>query len=96
MKGYSMESSKKNPTVGGNQTAGGVVNTDVSILNTTYDERKLFNTLRAQAALRGHIIHRTDPQDGPVTYWAGKWGQVRQFANVEALEKFVQQIGGKP
>ncbi len=58
------------------------------------DHEKLFATLRAQFAMRGHSLHRTDPSDGPVTYWAERWGLVRYLPTLADAQHFLVQIGG--
>lgn len=57
---------------------------------------KEFFTLRAAAALRGHALHRSDPADGPVKYWATRWGVTRDLPTIEDVRAFVRQIGGMP
>ncbi|NWF45283.1 hypothetical protein F3K02_08460 [Hydrogenophaga sp. D2P1] len=66
--------SKKMPTEDGNPTAGNTINKP----NFPTSERnyKAFSTLRAADALKGHTLHHPDPTDGPVTYWAERWGLV--------------------
>lgn len=39
---------------------------------TTDAQGKEFATLAAGFALAGHALHRTDPTDGTVTYWAAR------------------------
>ncbi len=56
---------------------------------------KAFETLRAAFALRGHSLHRTDPQDGPVTYWVERWGLVRHLPTLHDVVQFLAQIGGR-
>ncbi len=57
---------------------------------------KEFSTLRAEAALRGHALHRSDPADGPVKYWATRWGVARDLQSIEDVRAFVRQIVGMP
>ena len=56
---------------------------------------KLFETLRAQFALHGHALHRTDPVDGEVTYWAERWGLIRHLPTIDTARQFLEQIGGR-
>lgn len=70
--------------------------TTINDLNFPTAERpdKAFSTLRAAYAIRGHTLHRTDPKDGPVTYWAERWGLVRYLPTLGAVRVFLVQIGG--
>lgn len=84
---------KEMPTGGGNPTAGNAIND----LNSPTTQRpgKAFGTLRAAFALKGHALHRTDPADGPVTYWAERWGLVRYLPTLHDAALFLTQIGGR-
>jgi hypothetical protein len=75
----------------------------VSILNTstnhadcdaTENDSKAFATLAAQYALTGHSLHRTHPTDGPVSYFAQRWGLVRHLPTIHDAQRFLKQIGG--
>lgn len=54
---------------------------------------KEFATLRAQAALRGHELHRSNPADGPTRYWASRWGMTRELPSIQDVRAFLRQIG---
>lgn len=84
---------KEKPTGDGNPTAGGAINA----LNFPTGQRagKAFSTLRAAYALKGHILHRTEPADGEVMYWAERWGLVRYLPTLHDLTLFLVQIGGR-
>lgn len=84
---------KEMPTGDGNPTAGGAIND----LDFPTGERanKAFSTLRAAYALTGHTLHRTDPADGEVTYWAESWGLVRYLPTLHDVAQFLAQIGGR-
>lgn len=56
---------------------------------------KEFSTLRAAFALNGHALHRSDPGDGPVTFWVERWGMVRHLPTIDAARRFLEQIGGR-
>lgn len=56
---------------------------------------KVFSTLRAAYALTGHTLHRTDPKDGPVTYWAERWGLMRYLPTLHDADVFLAKIGGR-
>ncbi len=84
--------SKEMPTGDGNPTAGAI-----NDLNSPTAQRpgKAFETLRAAFALKGHTLHRTDPADGPATYWAERWGLVRHLPTLHDVALFLAQIGGR-
>ncbi len=66
-------------------------------MNTVTDNataEKDFATLRAQFALRGHTLHRTSPDDGPVSYLAERWGLARYLHTLDDAQRFLVQIGG--
>ena len=62
---------------------------------TTDTQGKEFATLAEGFALAGHALHRTDPNDGTVTYWAERWGLVRYLPTIDAARRFLDQIGGR-
>ena len=62
---------------------------------TTAQQGKEFSTLAAGFALAGHALHRSDPKDGSVTYWAERWGLVRYLPTIDAARHFLEQIGGR-
>lgn len=84
--------SKEKPTGSANSTAGTINDLDFP---TGQRPRKAFETLRAAFAIQGHALHRTDPTDGPVTYWAERWGQVRNLSTLDDTLEFLKQIGGR-
>jgi hypothetical protein len=55
---------------------------------------KEFYTYRAQLALGGHMLSRSNPKDGKTVYFCSKWGMVRQFNELSAVGEFLRQIGG--
>lgn len=84
---------KEKPTGSANNPAG---HTDTCIIDAaekTGNTDKTFATLRAQFALHGHSLHRTDPSDGVVTYWAERWGLVRYLPTLHDAALFLAQIG---
>lgn len=84
---------KEMPTGDGNPTAGNTINgLDFPTAERT---EKVFSTLRAAFAMKGHALHRTDPADGPVTYWAERWGLVRHLPSIDTARLFLEQIGGR-
>lgn len=62
---------------------------------TTDAQGKAFKTLAAGFAQAGHTLHRTDPKDGTVTYWAARWGLVRHLPTIDAARRFLDQVGGR-
>jgi len=78
------------------QKAADATNANGLHTNTT---RPDFLTTDAQgkefATLAGHALHRTDPNDGTVTYWAERWGLVRYLPNIDRARQFLEQIGGR-
>jgi hypothetical protein len=75
----------------------------VSILDTsnnhpncaaTDNDSKACATLAAQYAMTGHSLHRTHPKDGPVSYFAQRWGLVRHLPTIQDAQRFLKQIGG--
>ena len=73
------------------------LHTDPANVNfpTTDAQGKAFATLAAGYALAGHALHRSDPTDGAVTYWAERWGLVRYLPTIDAARQFLEQIGGR-
>lgn len=57
-------------------------------------DHKAFATMAAQCALQGHTLTRSNPNDGPVTYYASRWGLVRHLPNLDAVRAFVRMVGG--
>ena len=54
---------------------------------------KRFATLRAKLALAGHELIRTNEDDGPVRFYAGRWGCVRELRDVAAVHAFAAHVG---
>ncbi len=84
---------KEKPTGDGNPTAGDTIN-DLDF-PTGEQIDKAYSTLRAAFALKGHALHRTNPADGPVTFWAERWGLVRYLPTIDTVRRFLEQIGGR-
>ena len=59
-------------------------------------DRKAFETFRAAAAFKGYTLARSNPSDGPVSYWASRWGLVRELRTLADVGAFIQQIGAAP
>jgi len=56
---------------------------------------KDFSKLRTAFERHGHHLHRSHPTDGPVTFWAERWGLVRFLPTIDAARRFLEQIGGR-
>lgn len=83
---------KEMPTGDCNPTAGGAIN-EVDFPTSECND-KAFLTLRAKYALKGHVLHRTDPIDGPVTYWVELCGLVRYLPSMDTARQYLEQIRG--
>ena len=82
---------KETPTGDANPTAH---HTDSQTVTNLANTDKVFHSLRAAYALHGHALHRTDPSDCAVTYWAERWGLVR-YLPIDTARRFLEQIGGR-
>ena len=60
---------------------------------TPYQER--LATLRAKAALSGHILHAIEGDDGQTLYIFSKWAQVRQLESIERAEIWLAHVTGQ-
>ena len=54
---------------------------------------KAFLTLRALLALKGHVLHRTHGDDGPVRFYVTRWGLARELPDIAAVRAFAEQVG---
>ena len=50
---------------------------------------KAFETLAARFAMTGHTLTRSNPADGPVIYFVGRWGWQQALPDLEAAERFL-------
>ena len=57
-------------------------------------EGKAFATLAARFALAGHTLTHSNPAEGAVLYYAGRWGLSRALHDLDAAAQFLKQIGG--
>ena len=64
-------------------------------LPTRQREGKAFATLAARFALAGHTLTHSNPAEGVVLYYAGRWGLSRALHDLDAAAQFLTQIGGK-
>ena len=85
-----------------NEKAPGATNTKGLETGTTNNldfptgqrEGKAFATLAARFALAGHTLTRSNPADGAVMYYAGRWGLHRALPDLDTAAQFLMQIGG--
>lgn len=56
---------------------------------------KAFSELRTALEQQGHALHRSNPSDGPTSYWATRWGLARHLPTIDAARRFLEQIGGR-
>ena len=82
---------KEEPTGSANNPAG---HTDSQIVPNPVDAGKAFATLAARFALAGHTLTRSNPADGAVIYYAGRWGMSRALPDLQAAAHLLAQIGG--
>ena len=54
---------------------------------------KAFLTLGALLALKGHVLHRTHGDDGPVRSYVTRWGLVRELPDVAAVRVLAEPVG---
>ena len=57
------------------------------------DDGKRFATLRARLALRGWALTRTSAADGPVVFFATRWGMPRELGSLDAVAAFADRVG---
>jgi len=55
-----------------------------------------FKTLKSILAKHGHTLHRSGEAQTPQTFWATRWGMVRELPTPGDVRQFVRQIGGAP
>jgi len=65
----------------------------VSALAASDAEHKTWSTLAARAALRGIQLWRSDAADGPVRYFACRWGMVKVLANPVEVDLWLDEVG---
>ncbi len=60
---------------------------------TGHRECKAYTTRAARLAIVGHTLVRSNPADGAVLYFVGRWGYVKTCASLDAVAQFAAQIG---
>lgn len=56
-------------------------------------DRKTWSTTVARAAMKGYQLWRTDPDDGVQRFFLGKLGLVRAMADLEEVDRVLEQVG---
>ena len=67
--------------------------TQCLIFEQITNDGKLFATLRALLAIKGHALHRTDRDDGQVRFYVTRWNLVRELQSLAAVRAFAEQVG---
>ncbi len=57
-------------------------------------QAKRFATLKAEFAMRGHVLREICTIAGQSSYLAERWGLVRWLEDLDSAESFLRQIGG--
>ncbi|HPW29537.1 MAG TPA: hypothetical protein PLL01_09130 [Rhodoferax sp.] len=60
----------------------------------TEQDAKNFANLQALFALRGHALNRVVAPDGSTSYFAVRWGMSRHMKDLDAVQAFLEQLGG--
>lgn len=82
---------KEMPTGDGNPTAGSAIKSVDSSTNDCND--KAVFTFQAKYALKGHLLHRTDPTDSPLTFRTEGCGFVQDLTSMDRVRQDLEQIG---
>jgi hypothetical protein len=56
---------------------------------------KEFSTWQARFALLGQQLTRSNPKDGPESYFVTRWGMAKQIHTFMELQAFYFKLGGK-
>ena len=86
---------QKNPALAAQATQSREQNEHMNFATCTTGG-KVFLTLRAQLALQGYCLTRSDSDDGPALYYVSRWSLVRELRDLAAVGAFLRQIGGAP
>ena len=57
------------------------------------EPEKGFTEVVVMAAMNGWNVWRSNSNDGPQRYFAGRWGQVRVLADLGEVKRFLEQVG---
>jgi hypothetical protein len=55
-------------------------------------DRKRWTSLVARAALKGWQLWRSDAADGPLRFFAGRWGMVQVLADADAVDAWLDSL----
>ena len=55
-------------------------------------DQKRFQTLRAQFALLGYSLFRSDGTDGPARHYVERLGTVQPVASIEVAQAFLERL----
>lgn len=91
--GLSPPQKDESPELGGGGAIEMQGKTDDTDCANAAAQRKRFNTLRARLALAGWALTRTDPADGPVIFYASRWGMERRLCDLADAEQFAAHVG---
>lgn len=61
---------------------------------TTYPEKK-YHILRAEAALQGATLDRIEDERGVENFVLSKWHLTRQLPSLDAVETWLERLGGR-
>lgn len=56
-------------------------------------DEKEFQTLKSILTKHGHALHRSSAT--PQTFWATRWGMVRELPTPDDVRQFVRNISGR-
>lgn len=56
---------------------------------------KQFSHLAARAALAGFQLWRSDADDGPQRFFAGRWGLIHVMADADEVDAWLTRVTGK-
>jgi|JI6StandDraft_1071083.scaffolds.fasta_scaffold1142108_2 hypothetical protein len=56
---------------------------------------KEFSTWQARFALLGQRLTRSNPADGPESYYVTRWGMAKELYTFMELQEFYFKLGGK-
>ena len=90
--GLSPPQKDESPELGGGGAIEEQCKTDEADCADAAAQRKRFNTLRASLALAGWALTRTDPADGPVAFFVGRWGMERRLCDLAAVAAFTDRV----
>lgn len=85
--------SKEKPAGDGDPRASGALNA-LSYPSTVRTGRAI-SKLSAEIARKSHALRRAVTNDGAVNFCVERWGLVRHLPTVDAVRRFLDQIGSR-